>query len=145
MKLALVLALVGCAPEGDGGEAAAPLGCEVGTGYDAFEPLEEGDPVDIIAGPQGGYHVFTSVHCEGVYVDVLEVAGALRHASTDEWLGPGFIFAREVAPVDGVVEILGLLNLLNDPEAARDQEVLVSAGVTAGETTAVDARHVVAR
>jgi hypothetical protein len=34
---------------------------ELGTGQDRFVPLEDGDAVDIVKGPQGGYHIWGSV------------------------------------------------------------------------------------
>ena len=38
----------------------APL-AQVGTGTDSFEPLEDGQTVPVIKGPQGGYHIWTSI------------------------------------------------------------------------------------
>lgn len=74
-KASLCLALVGLAACGpmapplaltDAGLVAAPDGglespLEVGTGTQSFEPLTEGQPLVIIAGPQGGWHLWASV------------------------------------------------------------------------------------
>ena len=38
---------------------------ELGTGRTGFEPLSEGDPVELVAGIQGGWHVDVSVHFGG--------------------------------------------------------------------------------
>ena len=76
----LLLLLVGCTggdkdsgrPAGDSAPPVDPL-CEqdaclcedpqvsVGTGDDSFVPLEEGDPVMMVHGPQGGWHMLGSV------------------------------------------------------------------------------------
>ena len=49
---------------GEGGAGGAPW-LELGTGTEAFEPLTEGQPVPIIAGPQGGYHVWGALQAGG--------------------------------------------------------------------------------
>jgi hypothetical protein len=73
---AVLLALLGCTgATGDTGALAGdcdadtglPAACacepatiEVGTGADAFEAVAEGDPVTMVHGPQGGWHVLGS-------------------------------------------------------------------------------------
>lgn len=70
------LLALGCAtPESDSGEDSAPNlpngelapGCgeaaatvEVGTGEDTFTPLADGDPLTMVHGPQGGWHLLAS-------------------------------------------------------------------------------------
>ena len=54
----LLLALAAC-------EDPEP-GIEVGTGEREFEPLEDGDDILIIQGPQGGFHVLGSFLVTGV-------------------------------------------------------------------------------
>ena len=41
-------------------------GADLGTGADFFEPLEDGDDLLVVYGPQGGYHVDGSVRVRGV-------------------------------------------------------------------------------
>ena len=68
----LLVAIASCgAPSPDPGTAGgrsdsgtSPTGCfaneaaiDVGTGATAFEPLAEGDPVVMVHGPQGGWHL----------------------------------------------------------------------------------------
>jgi hypothetical protein len=60
-----------CAGEGPAPDSAAPacLGAptaEIGTGTDAFEPLEDGDDLTMAFGPQGGWHLTTALRLEGV-------------------------------------------------------------------------------
>lgn len=59
--LLLVLAPVGCAmPIAGQGEL------EVGTGDYLFVPLAEAQEVELVFGPQGGYHVWTSLRASGL-------------------------------------------------------------------------------
>lgn len=53
----------------EGGAAAcsappAPMTFELGTGEDCFARIEDGDVLPLIAGPQGGYHVWVAFGCE---------------------------------------------------------------------------------
>ena len=59
VALAAVLAL-GCSdtttPGEDAGVAAGPR-VELGGGTSAFEPLTDGDTIELVSGPQGGFHI----------------------------------------------------------------------------------------
>lgn len=48
----------------------APLGvgaaAEYGVGEDFFEPIDDGDEILIVFGPQGGYHLDASVRAQGI-------------------------------------------------------------------------------
>ncbi len=48
---------------------------EVGSGEDDFAQLEEGDPLELVYGSQGGYHVWGGVRATGV-AGVTETAPA---------------------------------------------------------------------
>ena len=55
----LSLLLVACSGDPKDGEPTIPdlpPKIEIGTGETAFEPLEDGDTIYIVYGPQGGYH-----------------------------------------------------------------------------------------
>lgn len=39
---------------------------EIGTGETAFVPLKDGDTIDIVHGPQGGYHFNGSLRVQGI-------------------------------------------------------------------------------
>ena len=60
---------------------------EIGTGEDGFEPLFAGDPVTMVHGPQGGWHVLGSVRIwnMGPIVDInFHVTSVLREAVVAE-------------------------------------------------------------
>ena len=42
---------------------------ELGAGQTAFEPLQDDDVVELVAGPQGGWHVDVSVRFGGMWPD----------------------------------------------------------------------------
>ena len=47
---------------------------QLGTGTAAYETLEEGDTIELVAGIQGGWHVDATVACEGVEPDGVTLA-----------------------------------------------------------------------
>ena len=61
----------GCDPDEGGVDASAPIDMplpatwlEVGTGFDQFVPYAEPALAELIAGPQGGFHVWTSLRAQ---------------------------------------------------------------------------------
>lgn len=58
----LPLALLACEPPCP----ESPPNAELGTGQDAFEPIEEGAMLQMFRGPQGGTHVFGSLQTSGL-------------------------------------------------------------------------------
>jgi len=72
VSVARAAAIAACAALGacsgaDGDSAdAAPAAVTVGTGYDAFESLTDGDDIYVVQGPQGGFHVFGSFWATGI-------------------------------------------------------------------------------
>jgi hypothetical protein len=59
----------------------APCACgassaEVGGGERAFEPLDEGDPLVMVHGPQGGWHVLASLRVQNM-LDIVDIAYAI--------------------------------------------------------------------
>ena len=69
--------------DGDSEAAAAAEACDdasgasviVGTGQTEFEPLVDGDGLEFVFGPQGGYHVFVSIQA----IDVVPGTGSLEN------------------------------------------------------------------
>jgi hypothetical protein len=69
VHLIALVAIAGCSGDeqtGDTGPNLPPM-VEIGTGETEFVPLEDGDEVDIIFGPQGGYHFNTSIRVQGIH------------------------------------------------------------------------------
>lgn len=60
-----LIALVGCA-EDPGNTPDLEPALEIGAGEIAFVPLATGDVVEIIHGPQGGYHFTVSMRVQGI-------------------------------------------------------------------------------
>lgn len=59
-----LIALLGCA-EPEKAEPLPPL-VELGTGEVEFVPLAEGDELEVVHGPQGGYHFTVSMRVQGI-------------------------------------------------------------------------------
>ncbi len=58
LGVAVALLLASCEP--------AEPAVELGTGLYAFEPLVEGEPIEVVFGPQGGYHLEGSIRVQGL-------------------------------------------------------------------------------
>lgn len=61
---ALVTALLASACNGNVGPGEPAV--EVGTGVDGFVALADGDTIDVVLGPQGGFHVYGSMRVTGI-------------------------------------------------------------------------------
>jgi hypothetical protein len=48
------------------GACELPFGVELGTGQSTFEPLADGDPLELTYGEQGGWHLWTSAKLQGL-------------------------------------------------------------------------------
>jgi hypothetical protein len=105
--------------------------------------------VTIVAGPQGGYHIFAAARWvkppEDGAPDV-EARAAAVLAETEEFLGPGLTWSGSPPANGPFYEVAGLLALVADPEAARDQPVVLRVLVEdEGDLVAYCERTVVAR
>jgi hypothetical protein len=100
-----------------------------------------------VSGPQGGYHIFTSVRFRGFDVASIRVEVSARAAETDDYLGPGNIgLPRSDDPVDGWYESIGILNFINDPDPVRGREVVLRSVVSDDSgAAAADERIVIAQ
>ena len=66
-----LLAWSGCGDDTAGGDAAVPVDAplpaqwlEIGAGFDSFVPYGEPATAELIAGPQGGFHLWTSLRAQ---------------------------------------------------------------------------------
>jgi len=61
-KILILLALIGCSDDAVVGDARI----ELGTGTVEFEPLADGTSLEVVAGPQGGFHFVVHARAEGI-------------------------------------------------------------------------------
>lgn len=117
-------ALVGCAEPDPSDTGVAPW-LELGTGETEFVPLEDGDEVALVYGPQGGWHVDTTAMFGGIALDGAELSYEARdpdsgavlnypytaslHPSVLQELEDGWLRVgdRAVFEIDSDEEILG--------------------------------------
>lgn len=56
----------------------------------------------------------------------ITISASLRLTATDEYLGPGISVARLNKALNPEIVAVGLLNYVNDPQQARDQEITLA-------------------
>ncbi|MFW6050062.1 MAG: hypothetical protein ACODAU_02740 [Myxococcota bacterium] len=142
---AAVLLVAGCKggePQVGGDAGAAWL--EVGGGEWQFEPLEDGQEVELVRGGQGGYHVWVSLRAGGVDPDnvrmsitteILSLAGSESGSTLDRDLGS--------APEPGTYHYIGWPAVLPEPGCADGEEVEVRVTITDRHGTQVGDRRTV--
>jgi hypothetical protein len=81
----MLLLLLACAAPGKGGDDPCLPGdgptLTVGTGELAFEPVAAGDTVELVHGPQGGFH--THVGLSATFLDASATVAAVMTGSID--------------------------------------------------------------
>lgn len=96
----------GTSGKGGGDGAVEPTGCfadapsiEVGTGADAFEPLDPGAPVVMVHGPQGGWHLLGSVRTHNME-DVVRIQFVVTVASSGEEVANNSLYVQTLPDPD---------------------------------------------
>lgn len=142
--------MLGCSegpgPIDDEDAAAVAPRVELGTGEVSFAPLAEtGATLELVHGPQGGYHVLVSVRVWDLDLDrvslVYDVSAGTRVLSRTPFVLEASRFAREG---DHVVRTgdFAILDVAA-PDEVAGQQVLVQVTATAEDgTSATDARTV---
>jgi hypothetical protein len=121
-----------------------PPVAEVGTGYESFAALRDGDRVDIYQGPQGGYHVYAAVRTQFMRRDgvalsyslapMAPVAGVSTHELTidlaDVGGGDGVaagtrLVLEQPAAIAGQICALTVRALDRDGREATDRRLVV--------------------
>ncbi len=150
LSLSLACALTACGEQPVESDAAIDAddaaSLEIGTGLEAYEALsDEAQTLEIVYGPQGGYHVYLSMRVTGLEPDTLlwtvvreRDAGVLANLELNA--RPGTF-----RPVDGALERVGdwVVLAVNSPADVTMDALRVEARVTSrsGVTaTACDAR-----
>ena len=93
-------ALTGCGGSSGAGSCVAPPDAavfELGTGDTCFERLTPGQTITVIEGPQGGYHLWTSLGCGDCLGKTILEYG-VKSADTREWLTGAPV--KQVATLD---------------------------------------------
>ena len=121
----LIILLAGCAGQPAPGEGTV----ELGTGEWEFVPLVDEQPVELIFGVQGGYHVWTSFRAEGL--DPEDVMLEIETQRADESRPP----ERSRVPVDfemhdGTAELLGWPAILAEPGCVLDEMLRIRVTLT---------------
>ncbi|WP_434046707.1 MULTISPECIES: hypothetical protein [Sorangium] len=139
--LVVLLALApGCA---GGDEPPAQGVAELGTGEWQFEPLADGQEVELAHGAQGGWHLWTSVRTlglepEGVELEVTTtVIGDPSSATTSR----GRIELTELE--DGRCEFIGWPAVLGEPACAIGQPLRIRGVVTDARGTVATGERLV--
>jgi len=128
--LALALALAACGGGQD--DPVLPPSAELGTGDTAFEPLDDGESIYVIQGPQGGFHVLGSVRVTGVERGDPDDLSSAKNPTTTfavyrgseriDAMGASYVQGLDrVEP--GVYEMVGrfvILDILADDEVAGE-------------------------
>lgn len=122
----LSLALLGCT----GTEATGPAELIVGTGEYAYEAVTPAQDVDIVAGPQGGYHVWVAFLAKNFQKKCV-VETQLTLVDSGDVLGEPFFFEVDLFPADeeGWKQYAGLPHQL-DKDAVEDQLVRLDVTVS---------------
>jgi hypothetical protein len=158
-----LVGLVGCGSsisdgEGGGGEGGAPpsVECdapsdpgpfELGTGERCFERVGSGDSVPMMNGPQGGYHMFLSVGCEGCPEEAMLRYSVLDPATREviDRTYPDSLAYVSFVDVDGWKQAAGIQlgmpgitwDIENDPPLAEGTELLFVVELLDAQTEAI--------
>lgn len=155
MACLLVIAACGTAEDGNviddfaptEGDA-APLEVELGSGVESFQRVDDGEPLAIVGGPQGGTHVWGAVRVNGVSDERVRIAFELRMTDMGELdgeLGPLRVLL-EPSDVEGFWEASGMTVFLDDPNDVNGTECDLTVIVTdADGRQATDVRRVMPR
>jgi hypothetical protein len=141
-----VPSLPACAGGDDGHTFLGPPVVELGTGFQYFEPLSEGQKVEIIFGPQGGYHVWVHFRMQNmVPEDLLLTFTGTLHGTLDDSDPPACsaqYLVRELVVLEEPWHQLddGVPCFVADPEGIQGRHMLLQVVATDGEDrTASDA------
>jgi len=123
----------------------------LGTGSWQWEPLEEGDGIPVILGPQGGYHLLGSVRMKGMIPgdfndldDPKNPTTAFEVRVDGELLTPDSVFVQGVRPAPESVtpwthEMLGRFTILDIESDSELDDVSITFSVTVTDHTGTSA------
>ena len=124
-----------------GCEGGPPL-VEIGTGASRFEPLEDGQSMPLVAGAQGGFHLWISARARGIDPSDVHLTVVSYPRATERPRQTAF-HALELAAREGWLERACLVQVLSTPECFQDREVVVAIHVSDGAGRAAHDERVV--
>ena len=125
-SLGLTLALLACL--GCGEESAhEPATLELGTGSWRFDPLTDGQQVELVRGAQGGWHIWLSLRTQGVVLGDEPVLVDLRMQPADGSLPSQKTAITLVfdAKEDDRYELVGYTGIVSEPSCWVEKLVRV--------------------
>jgi hypothetical protein len=106
---------------------AAQLTVELGTGATEFTPVTDGEMVDLVLGPQGGYHIWTAVRVHDPAIDRALVNVTATFEDDGQFAGApiGILVPLDLSP-EGTRCYAGLTSFIDSPAAASGRRVVLS-------------------
>jgi hypothetical protein len=123
-----------------------PPGIELGTGEYAYEPVEDGQDIPLIHGPQGGYHVWVGLRMRDMNPNGMRLDTAVELADTATPVGrPLFFRFTMFRGESGEFEYAGLPEQL-EPAEVEGRAIRIEVVATdRGGRTATDAMIAIPR
>lgn len=106
---------------------------EVGTGEFDFQELAPGDPVKLVHGAQGGYHVWTAIRVHDAALRDVRVNLSSRFEDGTPGGMVSGAAASLIAGPGATASAAGLRNFIADAETARDKKLVLRVEVVAGD------------
>ncbi len=120
--LALVIGVSGCLPPGGGGGQGE---LEIGTGEWAFVEVQDRGTVELVYGPQGGWHVWVSLQAERLDPRRVEMELTTEIAGMPESRERSIVYVDLQPEQDGSFVRYGWPAILSRPECAEGRELIV--------------------
>lgn len=109
---------------------------DVGTGEFDFQELAPGDPVTLVHGAQGGYHVWTAIRVHDAALRDVRVNLSSRFEDGTPGGTASGAAASLVPGPEATASAAGLRNFVQDAQGARDKKLVLRV-----EVVAADQRH----
>ena len=111
------------------------LRVEVGGGLDEFSSLSDGGPVEVIYGPQGGYHIWTALRVWDLAAEWAQVTltARLESEGTEVGMRSAVRVVFPAAGLDGARDRTGLFSFVDDRDSIRGERVVIRAEVESCE------------
>ncbi len=109
---------------------------EVGTGHIDFQSLADGGDVELIHGPQGGWHVWTAFRLREVAIKNVRINLFARFEGGSAAGDPSAIAILLSDPTGGEQTYAGMRDFIHDGNQARGRKIILRV-----EVIASDGRH----